>query len=57
MQRGGKGHYDMLRTTLLKPLSILRFNELTLPGKKQLLSHVLGFLVAASKLVTIGKTT
>lgn len=47
VQRGGKGHYDMLRATLPQPLSAPRFNGLTLPEKKQLLPHISDFLLAA----------
>jgi hypothetical protein len=46
VQRSGKGYHDMLRATLAQPLSASRFNALTLPEKKRLLSHVAYFLIA-----------
>jgi phosphatidylserine/phosphatidylglycerophosphate/cardiolipin synthase-like enzyme len=46
VQQGGKGYYDQLRSTLQAKLSAAKFNALTLPEKKELLTHVAYFLTA-----------
>ena len=46
MQHGGKGYYDQFRGTLQAKLSAAKFNALTIPEKKELLTHIAYFITA-----------